>query len=351
VGDSLAFHRVQHLRHGINLSMWYAQSSDYSAERLARFTTVEDFQLVKSLGFDHVRLSIDPEPLIAEPQTGRLRPEAMARLDKTLADLKAQGLAVVLDIHPEESWKRQLTSGDDGPARFYAFWASFATHFAHTDPNLTFFEILNEPTLEDLYRWQGIQARTVATIRRVAPDHTIIATASHYDSLDAVLALEPVRDEDVIYSFHDYEPMWFTHQGATWGSQGWAFLRNVPYPASPDNITSVLDQEPDERTRLWVERYGLEHWDGSRMAAEIGAVADWAQRRGVPLYCGEFGVYRAFANPIARAKWIEDMRVALEARHIAWSMWDYQSAFGIVTKSNGTTTVDHGIVKALGLAR
>src|ERR1700744_1227905 len=50
-GGGIAFTRAARLKRGINLSMWYAQSSDYSAARLASYTTEEDFKLIKSLGF------------------------------------------------------------------------------------------------------------------------------------------------------------------------------------------------------------------------------------------------------------------------------------------------------------
>ncbi len=83
--------------------------------------------------------------------------------------------------------------------------------------------------------------------------------------------MEPVRDENVIYTFHEYNPMWFTHQGANWGTQGWVFLRGVPYPSTPQNVQAVLAQEPDERVRLWVQRYGWER---------VGCVAARGRGRG-----------------------------------------------------------------------
>jgi aryl-phospho-beta-D-glucosidase BglC (GH1 family) len=343
--------RAEHLRHGINLSGWYAQTGDLSPARLDSYTTPADFQLIKSLGFDHVRLSINPEPLVDDAEIGSLRPAPTARLDKTVKQLTDAGLAVVLDIHAEENWIQKMTRGDDGPERFEAFWENFAAHFAATDPEKVFFEIMNEPTLPDLYRWEGIEARTVARIRVVAPHHTIIATSSMYSSIDSLLALEPVRDENVIYTFHDYNPMWFTHQGATWGSEGWGFLRGVPYPSTPENIQSVLGKEPDERERLWLQRYGWDRWDAARVGSEVAVMAEWAQRRGVPLYCGEFGVYKQYADPKMRATWISDMRTALESKHIGWAMWDYQGGFGVVTKGSGGTVVDQAVVAALGLKK
>jgi aryl-phospho-beta-D-glucosidase BglC (GH1 family) len=348
-GSSLASRRAQHLARGVNLSMWYAQTGDHSAEHINTFTTPADFKLIKSLGFDHVRVSINPEPLIAERQIGALRGDAMARLDRSVTQILAAGLNVILDIHPEEAWKDAMTKGDDGPQQFYAFWGTFAGHFAASDPDRVFFEVMNEPTVNDLYRWEGIQARAVERIRAVAPQHTVIATGAAYGGLEALLAMEPLRDDNVIYSFHYYEPFWFTHQGATWGAQSWVFLRNVPYPSTPENVQAVLGQEPDERPRLWLQHYGWDRWDAARIGADVAAIAQWAERRGVPLYLGEFGVYREYANPAMRDTWISDVRTAAESKHIGWCMWDYQSNFGVVVKSGSATEVDQGVVRALGL--
>ena len=350
-GVSLAFQRAEHLQHGINLSMWYAQTKDFSPAHLDGLINRTDFAMIKSLGFDHVRLSIDPEWLIQEPQAGTLKAEPMARLDKTVAELESAGLNVILDMHPEDTFKNPLAKGDEAPQRFYAFWSNFAKHYASSDPEKIFFEIMNEPDMEDLYRWQGVQARAVARIRSVAPQHTIIATASNYSGVESVIALEPVRDENVIYTFHEYNPMWFTHQGASWGIQGWAVLRGVPYPSTGQNVQAVLGEEQDERTRLMLQRYGWDQWNASRLGAEIAAMAEWAQRRGVPLYCGEFGVYKAFSNPAMRATWISDVRTALESKRIGWAMWDYQGGFALVTKENGKIVVDQDVLRALGLRK
>jgi endoglucanase len=69
----------------------------------------------------------------------------------------------------------------------------------------------------------------------------------------------------------------------------------------------------------------------------------------VPLICNEFGVHRPYADPQDRARWITDVRTALEHHAIGWTMWDYSGNFGVVTKEDGKTTPDEGTVKALGL--
>jgi len=67
-----AFARSQHLRHGINLSEWFAQVWDkrgYTQKSTSTpWTTAEDIALIKSMGFDHVRLSVNPQPMFTSNQ-------------------------------------------------------------------------------------------------------------------------------------------------------------------------------------------------------------------------------------------------------------------------------------------
>jgi len=350
-GTGIAFQRAEHLRRGVNLSSFYAQTRDLSQARLDGYMSVGDMQALKAAGFDHVRLSINPALLIASPKTGTLRTEPMAQLDKTVGQLLGAGLNVVLDIHAEEDWKAGLSHGDDGASSLYAFWENFATHYAKSDPERVFFEILNEPSMDDLFRWEGIQDRAVEVIRRAAPRHTIVATAAGWGHQDGLLAMEPVRDENVIYTFHDYDPMWFTHQGANWATTSFAFLHGVPYPSTPENILPVLKQEPDERVRLELERYGEDRWGPARVQVEIDAVAQWATERHVPLYCGEFGAFKDHSDPQMRAAWINDTRTALESKQIGWAMWDYDGNFGLATRSRAGIVFDANILRALGLGK
>ena len=348
-GQGIAFERAAHLKRGINLSMWYAQAGDYSAQRLTTYTTVDDFKLVRSLGFDHARLSINPEPLMANGKPDALDPEAIARLDKTVAEITATGLVVILDVHPEMPFVEGLGQGNDAPPKLVTFWKTFATHYAKTDPKQVYFEVLNEPHMDDSFRWAGIQTRAVAAIRAIAPHHTIIATGNHWGGVEGLLELEPLLDNNIIYSFHDYDPMTFTHQGATWSEESLKPLGKVPYPSTEENIAPLLNLETTEQGKKDLAWYGKQHWDAVRVDKEIASMAEWGARHKVPVWCGEFGVYKNFAEPEARAAWLRDMRLAFAAHHIGWSMWDYQGGFALVSKTNGKTTVDESVAGALGL--
>jgi endoglucanase len=59
--------RLAHIRHGINLSEWFAQVYDpkgYTKEHFENWTKASDMALIKSAGFDHVRLSVNPQPMM-----------------------------------------------------------------------------------------------------------------------------------------------------------------------------------------------------------------------------------------------------------------------------------------------
>ena len=338
------------LQRGVNLSSFYAQTRDLAQARLDAYMSVADMQALKAMGFDHVRLSINPALLIANPKTGALREGPMAQLDKTVAQLTGSGLNVILDIHAEEDWKAGLIHGDDGAQSLFAFWEQFGGHYAKSDPERVFFEILNEPSMDDLYRWEGIQDRAVAAIRSVAPRHTIIATAAAWGHQDGLLAMEPVRDDDVIYTFHDYDPMWFTHQGATWSTAAWAFLHGVPYPSTPENIRAGAERRAGASGSgcCWSDM-ARTAGDPSAYEAEIAAVAQWAEERKVPLYCGEFGVFKDHTTRRCGRRGSSDTRTALERHHIGWAMWDYDGNFGLAVKGSDGIVVDPDVLRALGM--
>src|SRR6202167_3536142 len=81
--NSIAFQRAQHLQHGINTSLWFAQANDYSVHRLQTFTTPADIALIAKMGFDHCRLSIDAGPLVAWQQAGKPT-DFMTELDRVV---------------------------------------------------------------------------------------------------------------------------------------------------------------------------------------------------------------------------------------------------------------------------
>ncbi|HEY1894991.1 MAG TPA: cellulase family glycosylhydrolase, partial [Terracidiphilus sp.] len=301
-----AFARARHLRHGINASEWFAQSAgDYSAARTDRYTDAADIALMARLGFDNVRLSIDPVPLERPPlnQEG-FNADFLVRLDRAVDAMLSNGLAVEIDIHPEEDYKQRVKAGSDAVERFTMLWRRLAAHYANRDPERVFFEIMNEPEVSDSNRWSGIQAAAAAAIREAAPKNTIIATGPNWSGIADLLTQHPLPDGNVIYNFHFYEPHEFTHQGASWGQPWWIYTHGIPYPATESSLDELIKQVPDAANRYAFEHYWLDHWDAHRIRLEIDAAAAWAKTYNVPLICNEFGAYRRVTDPASRMNWI-----------------------------------------------
>jgi endoglucanase len=346
---SPAARRAQLLHRGVNASMWFAQANDYSPERLRGYTTADDIALMHSMGFDHVRLSIDGDELLRGAAPNGLNATFVAELDTAVNTMLKDDLRVIVDVHPSDEFKHQLRTQDAAVARFCALWSALASHYAQSDPDRVFFEVLNEPEFDNPQQWTAVQARLIDAIRASAPQHTIIATAQRYSGLTDLLILEPVTDPNVIYTFHDYEPFPFTHQGATWTVEQVRPLRRVPYPSSPEDIAPVISQEQRLIDQHWINTYGLDRWDAARIRSDLSFAGKWAALHHVPVYCGEFGVYQPFADPAMRAAWLHDTRTALEEQGIGWAVWDYQGSFAVVTKTNGKAVPIPAAANALGL--
>jgi endoglucanase len=343
---------LTHLRHGINISGWFAQVYDpkgYTKEQFETWITSSDIVLIKSMGFDHVRLSVNPEPMFRSEHPEEIPPQYLGYLDAAVKMILDRGLAVVIDLHPDSAFKARLIKEDVFVQQFGDFWRALATHYSTWDSEHVFLEILNEPEDTDRYRWYGIQSKLAAAIRKGAPQHTIIVAGARWSDDDDLLFLEPLRDGNVIYNFHFYEPHIFTHQGATWGAYFWHGVKGLPYPSTPESVAPVAAAMPDAVDRLAVIRYGYDRWDAARIDGEIAQAADWARQHGVVLVCNEFGVYRDYADPRHRAAWLRDVRSALERHNIGWTMWDYSGNFGVVTKKDGRAVPDGLTVQALGL--
>jgi len=347
-GQSPAFDRAASLRHGINLSGWFASSRDLSAQHFESFTGPADLKLIRDMGFDSVRLGIEPSLIVRHGSLSPANPEALAALDRAVDQILANHLAVMLCVFPSDDYKHTLATSN-GVDDFVLLWRVLAAHFARADPAKVFFELINEPEVQDPYRWMGIQARVDEAIRTVDTNHTIIATAANYGSLPDILQLEPLRDLNVIYNFHFYEPYQFTHQGASWGASDWVYYKDIPYPATPESLTAQIKNVPGDLARYNLYLYGAGHWDSAAIAGRIAFAAAWARERNVPLICNEFGAYRDTANPASRARWISDVRSALEENHIGWAMWDYCGNFGVVERTDTQITPDPAILRALGL--
>jgi hypothetical protein len=316
---------------------------------------------LKRAGFTVCRVPLDPD-LLFDPSDPATPKPVINAVDRGVLLLLDAGLAVIFDpVHGSSAGVEWETGLDHDPAflrKAQAYWEALAKHFAGFSTDRIFFEVMNEPHLSARERvdpgwWQPVQESLVFAIRRGAPFNTIVVTGERWGGIDGLLELKPLADRNLAYSFHFYDPFTFTHQGAEWAGPVQAELSGVSYPSNPEAVAGPAHSLQNPRARAQVLRYGNENWDEARVQAGLERAAKWAQTNGVPVFCGEFGVYRKVAPAQDRLRWISDVRTSLESFGIGWCMWDYETDFGLVTYSEPSwrrgIQVDSECLSALGL--
>lgn len=349
--------RLVRLRKGINLSNWFAQGKSGDLEHVRNFINSSDIQEIKKLGFTHVRLPIDPSYFLDEKHPSQLNPQYLAELDRAIALITSQDLAVIIDLHhPGDGFRKRLAHDDRFVTAVETLWRRLASHYSTYSPNLMFFEVLNEPAFTYMFtdkpmaikRWVSVQERLVAAIRQSAPQHTLIVNDADFGKIEHLHQMPLLTDKNVIYNIHFYEPMVFTHQGADW-IKHFKDLQDIPYPFTSQVCQNILPKLKVE-AREMVAWYCKESWGEVQLEAEITKLAAWQQEHDAKLLVTEFGVYKQ-ANMRDRLNWIRHTRSLFEKYDIGWTVWEYEGGFGLTAEVNRQRQIDPEVAKALGLKK
>jgi endoglucanase len=218
-----------------------------------------------------------------------------ATLDGLVQEALAQKLTVILDEHDYGFCGRDA---DGCRPRLLAFWQQVAAHYKDA-PSAVVFEILNEPNGAMNERWNAIAPEALAVIRKTNPTRNVIIGPAFWNNIDWLPRLElPNTDRHIIVTVHYYQPMRFTHQGASW---------------TPEytNTTGVTWGTPEEQATL---------------DRDFDGVQAWAKAHDRPILLGEFGAYDK--GPIdSRVKYTAAVARAAEKRGWAWAYWQFDSDF------------------------
>lgn len=292
---------------GIDLGGWMSQC-DYSTERLDNFVKEEDFARIASWGLDHVRIPVDYN--IFETTEGEYIEDGFRRLDDAFALCRKYGLKAVLDLHKTAGFsfdsygesEAGFFENDALQERFIRLWEQFAQRYGNR-PDTIAFELLNEVTDASFIGvWNAVIARCIPRIRAFAPETLILVGSYWNNSADAVKDLDAPYDENVIYNFHCYDPLSFTHQGAYWTDQ---IDQNARFTFEEAELTPEYFEKRFESAIATAKKYNTS------------------------LYCGEYGVIDKVA-PEDVVKWFRCINSVFEKHGIARSAWNYKEMdFGI----------------------
>jgi endoglucanase len=197
-----------------------------------------------------------------------------------------------------------------------------------------------------------------------------VLSGACWGGMDGLEQIDPARfqDDNLIFSFHSYDPFLFSHQAARWTNGPTGFFADVPYPpdAIDEALAARLIAEAETRARAAnsdidpaaLDQVMADYRSAGRamVGKETRKAADWADRHGIPrnrMILGEFGAMREDMSghpfhDMGRETFLSDKRAGAEALGIGWSVWVWTGTFGI-TEDDQSRRIAPAICAALGL--
>ena len=179
----------------------------------------------------------------------------------------------------------------------------------------------------DPQTWKDAIYNIATAVRKIDNNRTLIVSASNFDSIYELSRFVRLADDNIIYTFHFYEPFFFTHQGAEWiGDQ--VATTGVSFPYNGENFPKL---NPRAKNTWGETNYYQYQRDGNvqSLKDKLQIAKNWGNKYAVPILCGEYGVYNKYADQDSRCRYIKAMRSTLKALNIPGLMWDYNSNFSI----------------------
>jgi endoglucanase len=332
---------------GVNLTSWFQASSPHEIP-FTKFGEA-DFANIKSLGADVIRLPLNLHNMTSGAPDYTLDSLFLKFLDEAVDFAEKHEIYIILDNHSSDGSNGSTPSDID--TILVPVWTQMADHFKDRG-KYVLYEILNEPYGDDLKaeRWGEIQQDVIDAIRSKDKTHTIVVGGNSWNSIDALASLPRYADTNLLYTFHFYDPHIFTHQGASWNTPSMINLKGVPFPAD----AHAMPQIPADLKGSWVESslkdYAV-NGNAETLAKTLNKAAKFSNERGVPVFCGEFGVYMINADAADRTRWYQFVAPLLDERHISRTNWDYFGGFGLFNKEAGgdfRSDLNLDVVRALG---
>jgi len=346
--QTVAAKRAARMGLGMNLSFlenWWVGTAD---KHYSDFVHPEDaakhekmFVDIARAGFKTVRIPIcfgawaSLEPPYRWENTGGLE-----TADRFVNAALRSDLNVIIDLHHTEFDGK--VKGVADTERIVWLWKQIAARYKNTDLERVFFELRNEPHDIEPEVWRVQAEEIIKAVRAITPKHTLIVGFHDWNSRQALIDSKPFTDDNLIYTFHYYDPFVFTHQGSTWAVKGLEEVKHLPFPG-PAEI-----KVPESLKGSWVEKqlnnYQAES-QAEKMYADLKAAKDWSERNRVPIFMGEFGSYSKYSDMPDRCRHAAVVYSALGKLDIPNAWWEWDGGFNMFQP--GTTKIADCMRKAV----
>lgn len=312
---------------GINLGGWLSQC-DADKHHFDSFITKNDIALISKNGFDHIRLPIDHYYLDHYKQN--LIGSGVKYIDKCIKWCSEYNLNLLLDLHntkgydfnnPDSAYA--FFKSDELKQNFINLWECIAIKYGKY--NNIAFELLNEIVPYDVAdKWNKTACEAAIAIRKYAPTTPIVIGGVSYNHVKSVKLLKKPDTNDIVFTFHCYEPFYFTHQGASWVNEMPADFRckysedyEILKYYSPKSIQELMNKNN-------ITSYSSDFFD-----LIFEEAINWSEKNDAALYCGEYGVIN-LADKRSTIRWYNDIRRSFNKYGIGSAAWTYKEKdFGL----------------------
>ena len=324
---------MKNYKTGVNFGCWISQYRDLDYGLFKKMITREDCFRIKGWGFDHIRLPFDYPLLLDESDLYKIKPMGIAFLDDMVKWCGDAGLSLLLDLHRAPGYRFQdigankLFETPELKDAFTALWVSLAERYRDIGEMLAF-DLLNEVAEEKyLLPWIDLAQKTIDEIRKISPKRDILFGGANYNSIHMLGKLPVLDDKHVVYNFHYYEPIFFTHQFASWNQMCMDYSHSQGYPADFKDLGKFAADFPEYAGDI--EKYNGMHCDCELLKRDFNFAGEFLEKNKKMVYCGEYGVYDR-AGKDDKLNWMNDITGLFNQYKIGRAIWNYTGGgFGL----------------------
>ncbi len=261
--------------------------------------SVQDLEELASWGANLIRWQLwTPQEFTNADQITDWYMQRLDELEKLLPHLERLGIFAVIDMHLPPGGRtenQQFRMFDEKKYLdiFVNIWELIA-HRLKGKKMIHGYDLCNEPCQKQPVKYKNYidcQAAAAQAIRKIDPQTPVIIETNNLCGPESFSYLKPLPLKNIIYQFHMYHPLEYTHQGVHGKPRG------ISYPdCVPGGIRKIL--EP---------------------------IREFQQKYGAVIYCGEFSAVR-WAD--GAEQYLRDVIEIFEKYNWSWTYHAYREWHG-----------------------
>ncbi|MBO7384599.1 MAG: glycoside hydrolase family 5 protein [Fibrobacter sp.] len=314
VAKNRAWKIVENMGAGINLgNVFEAPDFSFDGFNPASYTSAwnetivpENFVALGDSGFNHMRIPVSWEEHVTGAGAECVVDEGwMNQVFWAVDNAIANGMVVVLNAH---HWDALYDDPDTESPCLLSVYRQMMQRVVNYSLDSLVVETLNEPRGKlTSAKWNVLVDSIISVVRAADPERVVMVGTYNYNSYSSISQLKlPAGVDNLIVTFHYYDPFAFTHQGATF--------------VDPVYDTGTLWTASIAETRAVKKAFGV--------------MKAWSDEHNIPIYLGEYGAYE-MADDVSRETWTTFISTLASSLGFGRAYWEFCSGFGVYDDQTG----------------